>query len=653
MCLCKLIYNLLNSFKFNILILLLLQISYGLSETMPDSIYQMHPITVESERFMHPEIDFFPKFNINNSTITEIANTLTEAIQFTPGLYLQNYGGMGGLKTVSLRGFSSQNTLVLLDGARLNFTQNGTFNFSKIPEFMIDNITIYRGGNTAFLGNNSAAGIIQLNSNIETQQKFIVNASLGSYDDYKFHLKLNNKFIGIATSLATGINYSKGNYKFLTHQFGNEVYTSRTNGQYENYFVSLKGITKILNWTTTAHLLTSKSMQGIPGAVVQGKIESNSAKMSEFDILAIINSHNNIDTGKYITITADARYNYIHFRDHEALNISSSGIDNRFKNTELHLNLLYSTNYRGLTTTFLFESNYAELQGDMLQPHLQSIVSRYSSALGINFKYEFFNLLSSRIIPFVTIRSEFINKFEPHYSSSFGTKLEIDAIPLAIRTAVSNNYRLPSFNEMYYLNYGNQNLKSEKSTTLSLSFDYEFASSINSSITLFTTSIKDQIVSIPKNPISWTAKNIASTQNYGLEFNTDINLLKNLTLNLSYTLQKPTDQTSNSPSKGKIIQYIPQELMSGFIYYRNDILNIGFRGIYVSHRFALPDNQYESMLKPYFISNFFVLREFRLTHFNFKARFEISNILDTQYEIIKNYPMTGRTLNLTISSEVL
>ncbi len=618
-----------------------------------DSIYQLQPVTIESERLFYTELDYFPKFHLKNSIINEIANTVTEAIQFVPGLYLQNYGGMGGLKTVSLRGFTSQNTLILFDGVRLNHTQSGTFNLNKIPEFLIENVIVYRGGNSAFFGNNASAGIVQLNTAFETSNKLILNSSMASYDDYKFHIKVNTELPGMPTSFSIGMNSSKGNYKFLTNQFGNNLHASRTNGYYQQYYSTLKVNKKIGNWYMNASTFVSKSKQGIPGAVVQGKIESTTAKMDEFDILALVNTENKFDSTKSISIAMNANYNYIHFSDPEELNISPLGLDNKYYNKELNFNLRYSTYIHQFKSSFQLESNYATLNGDMLEPDAESFVDRYSSAFAVNLSYDFLNLINGKFSTFLSFRNEYIKKFKPHYSASIGTKFIFSDLPLIIKTATSVNYRIPSFNEMYYLNYGNQNLKSEKSSTISLSFDYAFTRQINSNITFFYSSLQDQIVSIPKNPISWTVKNLSHTENYGIEFNNEIQLFQYINLSLSYTLQNPTDQTPNSPTKGKLISYMPKELLSGYIYFRNSILNPGFRAIYVSHRFSLPDNHYESMLKSYMISNIFLFKEFKFNSIILKTRFEICNLFDTQYEIIKNYPMTGRTWNLTINAEVL
>lgn len=50
---------------------------------------------------------------------------IDQALIFTPGLTIQNYGGLGGLKTVSMRGGNASQSVVVLDGVVINMAQTG------------------------------------------------------------------------------------------------------------------------------------------------------------------------------------------------------------------------------------------------------------------------------------------------------------------------------------------------------------------------------------------------------------------------------------------------------------------------------------------------------------------------------------------------
>ena len=55
-----------------------------------------------------------------------------------PGITLTDYGGAGGLKTVSVRGFGSKHTLVVYDGVGLSNNQSGSIDVSR---YSLDNVS--------------------------------------------------------------------------------------------------------------------------------------------------------------------------------------------------------------------------------------------------------------------------------------------------------------------------------------------------------------------------------------------------------------------------------------------------------------------------------------------------------------------------------
>jgi iron complex outermembrane recepter protein len=96
------------------------------------------------------------------------AQTLQEIIAQTPGVQLTSlYGGVNGAKTsVDLRGFgafATSNTLVLINGRRLNDIDMAGVDFSTIPRDSIERIEITRGNSGAVLyGDNAVGGVINI-----------------------------------------------------------------------------------------------------------------------------------------------------------------------------------------------------------------------------------------------------------------------------------------------------------------------------------------------------------------------------------------------------------------------------------------------------------------------------------------------------------
>src|SRR3954447_13043470 len=96
------------------------------------------------------------------------AQTIHEIIAQTPGVQLTSlYGGVNGVKTsVDLRGFgafATANTLVLINGRRLNDIDMAQVDLSTIPLQSIERVEITRGNSGAVLyGDNAVGGVINI-----------------------------------------------------------------------------------------------------------------------------------------------------------------------------------------------------------------------------------------------------------------------------------------------------------------------------------------------------------------------------------------------------------------------------------------------------------------------------------------------------------
>lgn len=118
----------------------------------------------------------------------DIASTnptsLVDALRTVPGLDITETGGPGGTTNVRLRGANTGQTLVLIDGIRVNdpSAASGDYDFSMFPAGAIERVEVLRGPQSALYGSDAIGGVI----NIITKKgsgpaQFNVQSEAGSY----------------------------------------------------------------------------------------------------------------------------------------------------------------------------------------------------------------------------------------------------------------------------------------------------------------------------------------------------------------------------------------------------------------------------------------------------------------------------------------
>ena len=110
--------------------------------------------------------------------------TVAQALEQQSGIIISRSGGMGQLTSVFTRGMNGGQTLILIDGMRMNdpSTPNGAGYLETLTTSNIEQIEILKGGSSSIWGSNASAGVINI---ITKQPKDGVHGSLAlSYGSY-------------------------------------------------------------------------------------------------------------------------------------------------------------------------------------------------------------------------------------------------------------------------------------------------------------------------------------------------------------------------------------------------------------------------------------------------------------------------------------
>ncbi len=122
-------------------------------------------------------------------TATQIARdgdrTVADAIQDIPGVNLVRFGAFGALASVGVRGSSSQQVLVLVDGLPAAGAQINDVNLEDFSVSDIDRIEVVEGGGSTLYGSSSIGGVINIVTATQPPRSSAV-ASAGSFDQQTY-----------------------------------------------------------------------------------------------------------------------------------------------------------------------------------------------------------------------------------------------------------------------------------------------------------------------------------------------------------------------------------------------------------------------------------------------------------------------------------
>ncbi|MBS1226941.1 MAG: outer rane cobalamin receptor protein [Proteobacteria bacterium] len=148
---------------------------------------QADAVLVTATRFREPDSDVAA--NVSVITRQDIRNTpaqnLPDVLSTRAGVDVRQLGGaMGRNATVDMRGFgetATSNTLILVDGLRVNPVDMGSIIWSSIPLESVERIEIMRGSGTVLYGDGATGGVINIITNKSGNQVAALTATVGSY----------------------------------------------------------------------------------------------------------------------------------------------------------------------------------------------------------------------------------------------------------------------------------------------------------------------------------------------------------------------------------------------------------------------------------------------------------------------------------------
>jgi|GEM_PF-2407894 len=163
--------------------------SYAQNSAQEDSeTYEMTPLIVSAKRFDSDAGQVAASImQVDANTISEKAATSVSDLLSDLGVMMRSTTGNPAQSTIDMRGYGESgnlNTLVLIDGRRINSPDMSGINWLNMPLVGIDKIEVLRGSQSALYGNNAGGGVIDISTSIPEGRGSAAIISYGSWQTW-------------------------------------------------------------------------------------------------------------------------------------------------------------------------------------------------------------------------------------------------------------------------------------------------------------------------------------------------------------------------------------------------------------------------------------------------------------------------------------
>ncbi len=534
---------------------------------------------------------------------SENYRNITEVVKNVVGLNVFEYGNHGLSASVSLRGSTAAQVLVLIDGKRLNKPGDGQvdFNMISIPLENIERIEILRGASSAIYGADAMGGVINIITKIPDETVTNLTASYGRFitRDLSFNTSGKIKEFGYYLSLS----------KERSDGF-------RANSEYDIDALNTK-LTFDVSKDIRADLTIDYNHKdaGSPGSIT-------------WPTPFATQTDENILTGIALKIKDTVLKLYSHNSRIRYINPGSE--DNTHKN---HVNGFDLQHSISIGSSNLFTGGIELLEEDIDSNDnintANSIGKHSRTRKGIFVQNE--TLIAEKIILTLGARYDDIdskNRLSP--KASFLIKLPNQT---NISFSAGKGFRVPEMNALYWPDtgwaVGNPDLKPEQSTEYECNIRKFFGNTGNVKLVAFEKRSKDLIQWQEISPGRWSPVNVSRARIRGFE--TEGKLHINIVdIGLSYTFMYPEDMTT-----GQKIRFSTKHQIKG------TASMYPAKGTTISAEWSYVTNYVVQAGDPrcYFLLNGKLSQKVKLSIGSAEIFILGKNILDRNFQTVTGYPM--------------
>lgn len=561
---------------------------------------------------------------ITDSTIQSQSFALSDLLQQQTTIYFKQ-NGYGMVSSPAFRGTTASQTAVVWNGINVNSQLTGQTDFNTLLTANFSSVSVKSGGGSVLYGTGAIGGSIHLNQNlpssVEEQHQF--QTGYGSFNTFEARYNYQNQFDKLKFKLAYARRQSDNDYDIPSRNRQNE------NGQFK-----MNTLDAVMEFD-----LSADNQLRYFGNYTFGE--------RHFSLLRLSNprtKYDNTDTRNMIEwqstwdrFQSNLKVAYLteSFTFYDNLNrntSTSSDVETQWLQYEFWLKL------QKMKFNAVLNYQNSTAQGNQLanaQRDIAGVSLLFQHEINANFEYE------------ITFRQDLNDGFENPFLFSLGSTYEFDK-KWRLRWHASKNYRLPTFNDLYWVNGGNPRLNPETSYQTELGSDLSIGN-FKWSATGFLNDITNMIRWLPDSSGIWRPRNANDVQTYGIETVLDYRYPLSEKSHIDFKTQYAYTISENKHTKNQLI-YVPFHTVNTQFMVEKLRWTAGLFWLYNGSVFTRTDNDPDHKISSY---NLFDAQiSWRIPHFfNTKLSLRAYNIFDLAYEAVDNRPMPGRSLTLNLNTK--
>ena len=646
--------------------------SQQVSDDLQDSVRKIDEVVVTGKLTFQ---EVMPSQKLKGEQLERLnTHSVADALRYFSGLQIKDYGGVGGIKTVNIRSMGTNHLGIYYDGIELGNAQNGQIDLGQFSLDNVQEITLYNGQKSAIFQTASDfgnAGSVYIRTRLprfsyDKRYNLKLKAKYGSSDMFRFSSLYEQRLTEtVSASLAGGVLSSSGKYKFryrrlnLDKSVAYDTTATRENGDIWAFRLegNVHGVLEQGYWNFKVY--TYNSERGIPGAIVNNVWRRGER---QWDHNYFTQASWQKSFGERFSTRLQAKYAYYDTR-YVNNDTTQMRVDNHYKQQELYIST--SNVYEILpswSASLSYDFRWNKLRSDMVNfvfPH------RYTNLIAIASALDLKRLKVQGSLLATFIKDHAANRAEKKSTHELTPAFFMNVFPFrsqvfSVRAFIKRSFRMPTFNDLYYTEVGNANLKPEAALQYNIGVVYDktwknsFWKRFRIQTDGYYNTVHDKIVAYPKGQqFRWTMLNLGRVHIKGVDVETELTLepARNLQVSgrLQYTYQDARDVTNpqNSFYKDQI-PYIPWNSGSAIlnVTYKNWDFTYSF--IYVGERYNQQENIRYNHMQPWYTSDLSLMYRFKWGSTLWKATLEVNNVFSQDYDVILNYPMPKRNYGISL-----